>query len=73
MIYVSFKNDKDLFFFSEIENFTTKDLIHGERNVGAKSDIARYEMVYRHGGMYLDTDSIRFHLFCKTSPMIFCH
>ena len=48
------------FYFSEIEQFTTKDLIFGESNMGARSDIARYEIVYRHGGMYLDTDSIRF-------------
>ena len=47
------------FYFSEIEQFTTKDLIFGENNMGARSDIARYEIVYRHGGMYLDTDSIR--------------
>ena len=48
------------FYFSEVEQFTTKDLIFEESNMGAKSDIARYEIVYRHGGMYLDTDSIRF-------------
>merc|ERR1711915_10890 len=25
---------------------------------GAKSDILRYEIVYRHGGIYLDTDTV---------------
>jgi len=50
----------------EVEQFTTKDLIFEESNMGAKSDIARYEIVYRHGGMYLDTDSISLKPFYQT-------
>lgn len=42
---------------SAMENYITKDLIDAEPNMGAKSDILRYEVVYRNGGVYFDTDS----------------
>jgi mannosyltransferase OCH1-like enzyme len=32
------------------------ELYHSSRNYGEKSDIARYEILYRHGGLYVDTD-----------------
>jgi len=43
---------------SEMSDYMTKALIDSEPNVGGKSDILRYEIVYRNGGVYLDTDSI---------------
>jgi len=43
---------------SEIANYITKPLYDVEENVGGKSDIIRYEIVYKHGGVYFDTDSI---------------
>jgi len=42
----------------EIQDYTTKDLFDKEANVGAKSDILRYEIVYKNGGVYFDTDSV---------------
>ena len=33
-----------------------KDLYDQSDNYGAKSDIARYEILYRFGGLYIDTD-----------------
>ncbi len=37
-------------------NFENKDLYDAEKNYGAKSDILRYEILYREGGVYLDID-----------------
>lgn len=37
-------------------NLTNKDLYDYACNYGEKSDIAKYEIVYRCGGMYVDTD-----------------
>jgi len=42
----------------EMENYQTKPLFGRESNVGVISDILRYEIVYRNGGVYYDTDSI---------------
>jgi len=44
--------------FKEISEYTVKDLFDKEDNMGAKADIIRYEIVYRNGGVYYDTDSI---------------
>jgi len=44
--------------FKEISEYTVKDLFDKEDNMGAKADIVRYEIVYRNGGVYYDTDSI---------------
>jgi inositol phosphorylceramide mannosyltransferase catalytic subunit len=42
----------------EIENFglINKEKFDLAQNFGAKSDIARYEILYRIGGLYIDTD-----------------
>ena len=42
----------------DIENFCleNKDLYDESSNYGVKSDIARYEILYRIGGLYVDTD-----------------
>lgn len=42
----------------EVEEFGLKNkaLYDKARNYGEKSDIARYEILYRHGGLYIDTD-----------------
>lgn len=37
----------------ELEN---KEIYNSSKNWGEKSDIARYEIVYRYGGLYVDTD-----------------
>ncbi len=37
-------------------DFTHKNLYHATKNYGAKSDIFRYEILYRIGGLYVDTD-----------------
>jgi len=37
-------------------NLTNKQMYEAESNYGAKSDIARYEILYRFGGLYVDTD-----------------
>jgi len=44
--------------FKEISEYTVKDLFDKEDNMGAKADIIRYEILYRNGGVYYDTDSI---------------
>jgi len=44
--------------YKEISSYTVKDLFDAEPNMGGKSDIIRYEVVYRNGGVYYDTDSI---------------
>jgi len=44
--------DADLFDF-HLEN---QDLFDIAENYGVKSDIWRYEILYRHGGVYVDTD-----------------
>ena len=38
------------------ENFTSMDLYQKARNYAEKSDIVRYEILYRYGGLYIDTD-----------------
>lgn len=42
----------------EIKEFglTHQDMYDAASNYGAKSDIARYEILYRLGGLYIDTD-----------------
>jgi mannosyltransferase OCH1-like enzyme len=44
----------------EIENFglQNKDQYEASKNYGQKSDIARYEILYRIGGLYVDTDFV---------------
>jgi len=42
----------------EIARYITKPLFDKATNVGAKSDILRYEIVYQNGGTYADTDSL---------------
>lgn len=37
-------------------NLTNKDLYNKTTNYGEKSDILRYEILYRHGGIYADCD-----------------
>ncbi len=37
-------------------DFIHKNLYHATTNYGAKSDIFRYEILYRMGGLYVDTD-----------------
>jgi mannosyltransferase OCH1-like enzyme len=43
---------------AEIEEFglVNQDLYNAATNFGEKSDIARYEILYRIGGLYIDTD-----------------
>ncbi len=42
----------------EVENFPliNKDLYYSEKNIGARADILRMEILYREGGLYVDTD-----------------
>ena len=44
--------DEDIKHFS----FLTGDQIHKTKNVGQKADIFRYEILYKYGGLYIDTD-----------------
>jgi len=37
-------------------DMTNKRLFDAMDNYGSKSDIFRYEIIYRHGGLYIDTD-----------------
>lgn len=37
-------------------DFINKDKYNAATNMGEKSDIARYELLYRYGGIYIDTD-----------------
>ena len=45
-------NDKDAQEFDMINEVAFKNV----DNMGVKSDIFRYEILYRHGGLYVDTD-----------------
>lgn len=47
-----------LWSFEDLENYPmrNKDLFNSVKNLGAKSDIARYEILYNEGGIYLDSD-----------------
>jgi mannosyltransferase OCH1-like enzyme/GT2 family glycosyltransferase len=45
-------NDKDAQNF----NMTNKVAFNSAINLGVKSDVFRYEILYRHGGLYVDTD-----------------
>ena len=45
-------NDKDAQEF----DMTNKIAFNNATNLGVKSDIFRYEILYRHGGLYVDTD-----------------
>jgi len=38
------------------KNFTTLEYIHSTPVYAQKADIMRYEIIYRHGGVYLDID-----------------
>lgn len=44
--------DKDV----EQLNFSNKDVYYREENLGARADILRMEILYRFGGVYIDTD-----------------
>jgi len=41
-----------------MEDFVVKPIYDKEENFGARSDILRYEIIYRNGGVYFDTDSV---------------
>jgi inositol phosphorylceramide mannosyltransferase catalytic subunit len=43
---------------SDVESFNmvNKNVFDKVKNLGAKSDIFRYEILYRYGGLYMDTD-----------------
>jgi mannosyltransferase OCH1-like enzyme len=45
---------------ADIDSFgmINKKLFDAMDNMGAKSDILRYEIIYRYGGLYIDTDFI---------------
>jgi len=43
---------------SILDEFVVKPLYDKEENVGGRSDILRYEVIYRNGGVYFDTDSV---------------
>ncbi len=38
------------------ENFPSMDLFYKARSYAGRSDIIRYEILYRYGGLYIDTD-----------------
>ena len=38
------------------ENFPNKSIYTQTSNPGAKSDIARYDILFRYGGVYADVD-----------------
>jgi hypothetical protein len=40
----------------EAENFASMDLFYRARGYAEQSDIIRYEILYRYGGLYIDTD-----------------
>lgn len=44
--------DDDIDYFG----MTNRALFDAMDNIGAKSDIFRYEIIYRYGGLYIDTD-----------------
>ena len=39
-------------------NLINREIYHMETNYGAKSDILRYEVVFKYGGIYTDIDSV---------------
>lgn len=43
--------------------FRNREVFEETKNFGAKSDILRYEILYNHGGLYIDTDFECFHPF----------
>jgi len=47
-------DDEQLNYFDMIN----QDIYHLEKSFNGKSDIARYEILYRYGGIYIDADSI---------------
>jgi len=47
----------------EKQAFRNRDLIDREGNLAGKADYMRMEVVYRHGGIYLDTDAHAVHGF----------
>lgn len=49
------------------ENFTILEYIHKAENYAQKSDIMRYEILYKYGGIYLDTD---FDLLKNITPLL---
>ena len=55
--------DKDL----TIENFSNLEYIHKAKRYAQKSDIMRLEILYKYGGIYLDTD---FELFKNITPLL---
>lgn len=56
--------DKDV----EAWDFPTKKLFQRVKNLGTKSDILRYEILYQQGGVYIDTDFV-----CAKSFNELCH
>lgn len=49
------------------ENFANLAFIHATPSFAQKADIMRYEILYRHGGVYLDTD---FEVFKPLEPLL---
>ena len=43
--------------FHKVHPFVNADIIEKEQNLGGKSDTLRLEVVYKVGGMYIDTDT----------------
>jgi len=55
---------------SDVDSFGLKniDKFNSINNLGAKSDIFRYEILYRYGGLYIDTD---FECFTSFNDLIY--
>lgn len=49
------------------DNFTNLEQIHKADKYAQKADIMRYEILYRHGGIYLDTD---FQILQNITPLL---
>jgi mannosyltransferase OCH1-like enzyme len=41
-----------------VADMRNRDLFEAETNIAAKVDLLRYELVYQHGGVYLDADTL---------------
>lgn len=54
----------------KVRHYKTLDLVNKDvlekEEIGAKSDLLRYEIIYQYGGIYCDTDCVR----AKTMPPI---
>lgn len=59
-------SDKDI----TPENFVNYDIIQSRKSYAQKADIMRYEILYRHGGIYLDID---FEVFKHLGDLLLTH